>query len=208
MSNTSMETAEVIRQPSNRRHARPAVNAVAWEAPGSMDIAEWIVQGQRLGTLGRGIAWWIGDWVNFGNSAFGEKYARAARITGYDPQTLMNMAYVASRFAVSRRRTSLSWSHHAEVAGLEVEQQEALLTRAEAKRLSVRSLREELRTSRALARKAHDEGDGGDGDPGASTNTKKAEAPKKADEHSVCPKCGYGLTTKPDAENPDAENPA
>ena len=81
-----------------------------------LDLPEWIRQGKSLGTIGRGAAWWIGDWVNYGSAKFGEKYARAARITGYDIQSLMNMAYVAARFHISRRRENLSWSHHAEVA--------------------------------------------------------------------------------------------
>lgn len=50
---------------------------------------------------------------------------------GHDKQTLMNMVYVASRIDVERRRERLSWSHHAEVAATEREQQEHWLDRAE-----------------------------------------------------------------------------
>jgi hypothetical protein len=72
----------------------------------------------------------------------------AARITGYDDQTLMNMVYVATRFEVSRRREKLSWSHHAEVAALDREEQEWWLDRAGAGRLTVRGLRDELSCAR------------------------------------------------------------
>jgi hypothetical protein len=60
----------------------------------------------------------------------------------------MNMAYVASRFEESRRRPGLSFSHHAELAGLAPEDQELWLDRAEAGGLSVRKLRAELRRVR------------------------------------------------------------
>ena len=44
---------------------------------------------------------------------YGERYELAAKVTGYDAQTLMNMFYVASRFEISRRREKLSFSRHA-----------------------------------------------------------------------------------------------
>jgi hypothetical protein len=63
----------------------------------------------------------------------------------------MNLAYVASRFPVERRRANVSWSHHAELAALPEAEQEAWLDRVERDRLSVRSLREEAR--RELSRR-------------------------------------------------------
>jgi hypothetical protein len=122
--------------------------AVSWAPRTELDLREWLEHGRRLGTLGRGVAWWIGDWLLYGNLRHGERYARAARATGYDRQSLMNMAYVASRFGVERRRATLSWSHHAEVAGLPVDRQEHWLARAEADRMSVHSLRTEVRAAR------------------------------------------------------------
>ena len=60
----------------------------------------------------------------------------------------MNMAYVAGRFDVARRRPGLSFSHHAEVASLPPEEQEIWLDRAEVGGLSVRAVRHELREAR------------------------------------------------------------
>jgi uncharacterized Zn-finger protein len=135
------------------REARDAVtiSAIAWQPRRGMDVAEWLHQGKRLGAIGRGSAWWIGDWVNYGNTKFGEKYTRAARITGYDSQSLMNMAYVASRIDISRRREELSWSHHAEVAALPTDEQEYWLRATKDDGLSVHRLREKLRALRAAA---------------------------------------------------------
>src|SRR5215213_10871726 len=93
-----------------------SLTPVAWIARDGMKLVDWVVQGRKLGVMGRSAAWWIGDWLRYGNLEYGEKYMRAARITGYDVQSLMNMVYVASHFDASRRRETLSWSHHSEVA--------------------------------------------------------------------------------------------
>jgi len=124
------------------------VTPVSWEPRKELDLREWLEHGRRLGLLGRGVAWWIGDWLLYGNLRHGERYARASRVTGYERQSLMNMAYVASRFEVNRRRGALSWSHHAEVAGLSIDEQEHWLTRAQDDRMSVHSLRTEVRALR------------------------------------------------------------
>jgi hypothetical protein len=168
-----------------------AVSQVAWNPTQAMDFTEWLHQGRRLGSIGRGVAWWIGDWVNFGNAKFGEKYTRAARITGYDVKSLMNMAYVASRFELARRRESLTWSHHAELAALQPEEQDDWLAFAEEKRLSVRRLRDELRIWRSRHERAED--------PAAATAAVRVTpAPRQFDDAAaVCPHCGHHLAPVP-----------
>jgi hypothetical protein len=207
------------------RPAAPVVTAVAWTPQDGLTITEWITQGRRLGAIGRSVAWWIGDWVNFGNQKFGEKYSRAARITGYDVQSLMNMAYVASRFSGERRREQLSWSHHAELAGLEPGDQDAWLDRAELKRISVHGLREELRTWRAK-RKAAAAGEAvapAEKNADNAENTENIESTENTEntenagntaldeaalaEHAVvCPQCGFDLAAK--AKEPARIQPA
>lgn len=144
-------------QATRTRAPRLRLSSVAWQAATGLSFEEWADQGRRLGTLGRTAGWWIGDWLIFGNDVYGERYARAKRITGYDVQTLMNMVYVASRFEISRRRETLSWSHHAEVAALPPEDQDRWLDRAEADRLSVKCLRDALRYERRANRRSPDE---------------------------------------------------
>ena len=151
---------------------RAVLTPTAWHREGDMPFRAWVHQGQRLGLLGRGAGWWIGDWLRYGNASYGEKYSRAGRITGYDAQTLMNMVYVASRYEFSRRRENLSWSHHAELASLDAPAQEEFLDRAERDRLSVRDLRE-------LVRLARREGRDGDDEAGSGH------------EVLVCPECGH-----------------
>lgn len=142
---TPAKAQTVNRQISNE--SKPSVDGVSWKPDGVLTLPRWIECGRRLGALGRGVPWWIGDWLQFGNERYGEKYTRASRITGYDTQTLMNMVYVASRFGPERRRPSLSWSHHAELAALDASDQERWLDLATKERLSVRSLRQEVRSA-------------------------------------------------------------
>ena len=120
----------------------------AWRPRAELAVGDWVVQGRWLGAVGRASAWWLGDWIRYGNSRFGEKYEAAAQLTGYDVQSLMNMAYVAGRFAPERRRDTLSFSHHAELAGLPEDDQNLWLDRTEIAGLSVRALRRELRAVR------------------------------------------------------------
>ena len=85
---------------------------VAWIPERELDLKEWGLIGQRFGVMGRCNQWWIGDWIRYGNARYGEKYSRAAKLTGYDVQTLRNMVWVASQFDdISCRRAELSWGH-------------------------------------------------------------------------------------------------
>jgi hypothetical protein len=147
---TTISTADVGRAPERRKSL--SVCAVAWEpSKGDLLPPEWAAIGRRLGGISRCNQWWLGDWVRYGNAKFGEKYSRASKITGYDAQTLMNMVYVSSRIEISRRRESLSWSHHEAVAPLEPEQQNRWLDCAIGDKLSVSDLRGELRSARRRA---------------------------------------------------------
>jgi N6-adenosine-specific RNA methylase IME4 len=105
------------------------------------DFDEWIHVGRKLMLIESGIQWAIGDWLAYGEFNFGEKYAQAIDTTDRDPQTLMNYQWVANKFPISRRRENLTFSHHAEVAALTFEQQEALLTLAASTRMSSKALR-------------------------------------------------------------------
>ena len=164
--------------PQARRTARPAqpssaaLTTTSWSPPSDLPVGDWIEQGRWLGAVGRASGWWIGDWIRYGNGRYGEKYEEAARLTGYDSQSLMNMAYVAGRYEPSRRREGLSFSHHAELAALSAADQELWLDRIEAGRLSVRALRFELREARRR------------------TALRAARAPEL---EPRCPHCGHQL---------------
>jgi hypothetical protein len=131
------------------------MSPVSWRPNGDIEFPSWVRVGQRLGAMTRCSQWWLGDWIRFGTSRWGEKYKQAARITGYDVQTLRNIAYVAGQVEVSRRRDDLTWSHHAEVCALQPEEQDRWLEAAASGGMSVADLRIEMRA----ARRGEDGGD-------------------------------------------------
>jgi signal transduction histidine kinase len=155
------------------------LSPVAWIPCAQLGYAEWLAAGSRLGLVGRSSQWWIGDWIRFGNTRFGERYTRAARITGYDVQSLTNMVYVANRFEISRRRETLSWSHHEALAACPVVEQERWFKQAIAGRWSVADLRTELRSAKALAKR----------------QVELDESCKSSEPSDVviCPECGYTI---------------
>jgi hypothetical protein len=163
---------------------------IAWTPNHELDAHEWVAAGRRIGVIGRCIQWLLGDWIAYGNLKFGERYARASQITGYDPQTLMNMVYVASRFAGSRRRETLSWSHHETLAALDREEQDRWLDRAVACRWSVSDLRTMLRTSRRGPLVEVSEGEG----PAAKLKLLPLLPPRMK-----CPHCGEEISLRSDA---------
>jgi hypothetical protein len=156
---------------------RPAEVAsdVAWIPGKDIDVHKWVRAGQRLGAMTRCSQWWLGDWVRYGTVRWGEKYKEASRITGYDIQSLRNIAYVAGRVEISRRRDNLTWSHHAEVSALDPEEQDRWLDLAEAEKMSVSDLRIELRSARRADKRTSEE----------------LDLPKTAADTVICPECEH-----------------
>lgn len=193
MSDPAASASPVSAPPSNARadttpvrtgHHRPA--PTAWVAPEGLDRAGWVTAGARLGGLSRTSNWWIGDWIRYGTAKWGEKYAAAAKITGYDRHSLENMAYVASRFDdISLRRENLSWSHHLLVAALEPDEQACWLDMATERRMSVNDLRIELRAAHRSLKAAPDTVECSTGSEGTTSTI-------------VCPQCGFELPTESD----------
>jgi hypothetical protein len=145
----------------------PDVNAAAhWarfrllptgvEVIGDPTFDEWR---QAFGDLTRAqgsIQWWLGDMLAVGEARYGERYAQAVEATGYAVQTLMHMVFVASHVAPERRRQSLSFTHHKEVASLDPDEQEALLSEAEKREWRSRDMAEAVRTYKRALRSGDD----------------------------------------------------
>jgi hypothetical protein len=110
---------------------------------------DWWKLGDYLLGVADSSAWWVGDWLLFGQRVYADRYQLAIQRTGFDYQTLRNYAWVASRFHPSRRQDVLSFSHHAEVAALDEREQNEWLVRAMANGWSRNKLRSELRRERA-----------------------------------------------------------
>jgi hypothetical protein len=112
---------------------------------------EWLSLGRRVLTISKASPWCIGDWIVYGQQAYGERYKIALETTQFDYQTLRNYVWVARCFELSRRRDDLSFQHHAEVAALPEPQQELWLDRAQRLRWSRNELRRRVAASRRLA---------------------------------------------------------
>jgi len=87
------------------------------------------------------ILWMIADWLQYGEFTYGEKFAQAANIFGRSEKRLQNLQWVGRAFPETRRRASLSFEHHAEVAGCELDEQNRLLDLAEKEELNTGDLR-------------------------------------------------------------------
>ena len=124
---------------------------VAITLPSDLTFEGWRTVGKRISGVADASTWWLADWVAYGEHRYGERYQEAAAITGIGHQTLRNYAWVARRFDVSRRRDTLSFAHHSEVAALTESEQETWLDRAEALRWSRNELRTALRGLRSVA---------------------------------------------------------
>lgn len=119
-------------------------------ASNGLAFEQWQQAGAWLRQAEGAIHWWIGDWLNYGERHYGEKYTQALEQTDFEYQTLADDKWVAGTIEFSRRRENLPFSHHREVAPLEPELQEQLLAEAEPEpgsdrpRLTRRELRQRV----------------------------------------------------------------
>jgi hypothetical protein len=117
------------------------------ELPPYLTYDAWQSVGRQLSVIADTSAWWLGDWLVFGQEHYPGRYGDAIEKTCLDYQTLRNYAWVARRFSLSRRRDKLSFAHHAEVAALPEHEQDYWLRMAEHDQWSRNLLRRELRAS-------------------------------------------------------------
>lgn len=118
--------------------------------PQNLSERSWERIGTNLRELVNSSAWWLADWLIYGEAAYGwRRYKEAIERTGLDYQTLRNYAWVARRFEHDRRRDSLSFAHHAEVTRLSPQEQDYWLRKAEQQKWSRNELRRAVRASLA-----------------------------------------------------------
>lgn len=127
---------------------RVVATNVGLHFPSFLTYEEWERAGQNVARIASSSAWFIGDWVACGQSRYESRYRDAIEAVGLDYQTIRNYAWVARRFDLERRRESLSFQHHAEVASLELKDQDHWLALAEKLSWSRNQLRREVRSSR------------------------------------------------------------
>lgn len=117
----------------------------AWKPPiDEMSFEQWQNLGATLQQIDASLPWWIGDWLNYGEWAWGEAYAQAVEITGMSVDRLNNYKWIANKIDVQQRRDDLSWSHHRAVAAFDPELQADWLERAIENGWSVNELWREI----------------------------------------------------------------
>lgn len=149
--------ATALPQPPPRQ-TRPAETAprrgqvlttkVGLQMPNGMAYDEWERAGRQLADILDSSCWWLGDWMRYGKDHYTDRYQRGIRAVGLSYQTLRNYAWVSRRFDLGRRRPTLSFQHHAELASMPVEEQNLWLDRAEQGQWTTKQLRSAIRAGR------------------------------------------------------------
>lgn len=103
------------------------------------DYDSWCKTLNHLRLIEGATQWWIGDWLNYGEHRWGEKYVQA--VNESEAQRWRVYASVAGKYDMLSRNNSLSWSHHLAVAYIEEPRRTELLELAVGDHLSVAELR-------------------------------------------------------------------
>jgi N6-adenosine-specific RNA methylase IME4 len=87
---------------------------------GSPSFEEWDVVGSILRYFHTGMQFWLGDWMNFGEKRYGEKYSQALEASGYELKTLQTYAWVANKVKPAQRVEAIPYGHYVNgLAGLD-----------------------------------------------------------------------------------------
>jgi hypothetical protein len=135
------------------------------ELPKHLSLDDWAAVGQELGKQQQRLRWYIGDWWNHPGHSYGERRALVESEDWSGPAygTCANAGTTCEKFELSRRRESLSFSHHVEVADLPPNLADKLLDWCEETRATtgkprpIRALRDEInrRVERHIPVPAH-----------------------------------------------------
>ncbi|MFD0490370.1 LmbU family transcriptional regulator [Saccharopolyspora erythraea] len=148
LTNGDSRSLDSGREKRVERSGEVLATQVGLQFPHSLPFEDWERAGKKITRIVNSSAWFLGDWVVYGQARYSDRYRRAIETARLDYQTIRNYAWVARRFELSRRRDKLSFQHHAEVAALPVDQQDRWLDRAEEAGWSRNQLRQHIRNSR------------------------------------------------------------
>ncbi len=125
-----------------------SLTATGLTATGRPSFEEWAHCGAVLKQIGGAVQFWLGDWLAFGEGAYGERVAQALEASAYEESTLRNCAWVARAVPPARRREAVPFALHQEVAPLPPEEQDRWLAKAETEQCSRAELRAAIRRER------------------------------------------------------------
>ena len=139
-----------MRRPESDEAVRPGdvdFGAVGLALAPGLPYERWEAIGRALWAMEWGRLWWLGDWLAYGEQAYGERAAQAEALGGYDYATLSAARWVCGRVDADRRRPELSFAHHREVAALAPAEQERWLVAAAREGWTLQELRAVLRAA-------------------------------------------------------------
>jgi len=126
-----------------------AITPTGIEFNEELSFEEWDDLGQKLAPIGKSIGFIIGDWINYGENHWGERYKEALERTGLAYQTLAQYSYVARKVQFSCRQEKLGFEHHLVVAKIkDSEEQRYWLDMAVKHKLGKRRLRKSINFGR------------------------------------------------------------
>jgi hypothetical protein len=126
-----------------------AITPTGIEFNEELSFEEWDALGQKLAPIGKSIGFIIGDWINYGEKRWGDKYEEALQRTGMAYQTLRHYAHVARRVQLFCRQNKLGFEHHAAVAKIkDPEEQQHWLEMAVQHKLGKRRLQKSINFGR------------------------------------------------------------
>lgn len=112
--------------------------------PEQMPLQDWADVGHKLVRADKVVKWWLGDWAAFGLRKYGQ-LKEFAETNHINYGSLANAAWVSKQVELSRRRETLEWSFHYEVAALPAREQTKWLRLTEEKNLARSELRRQIR---------------------------------------------------------------
>lgn len=142
----------------------------------AIPLETWLAMGRLFGEISRTINWLIGDWIIFGETAYGEadssqgfddiqsRYSEAERVTGLDHGTMLNVASICRHVKKRQRQEALGFWIHAEVTKLPAKEQTSWLRKTIKESWNRADLRRAIRTGDPQAELG--DGSTGSGDPG------------------------------------------
>lgn len=84
---------------------------VSWTPSADMNLETYLSIGKTFQQIQKSIAFWMGDWLCYGENRFGEAYSQALDDSGKANETLIKWRSVAARVPKEIRRKELSWTH-------------------------------------------------------------------------------------------------
>lgn len=79
---------------------------------GSPSFEDWDRVGHILRYFHTGMQFWLGDWMNYGEQSYGEKYSQALKDTDYELKTLQTYAWVANKVKPAQRVEAIPFGYY------------------------------------------------------------------------------------------------